>query len=805
MKWRDAMLKNYLKIAFRKMSRQKIYTLINVLGLAFGMASVIFILIWVRDEQSYDRFHDDADRIYRVSQIHCVEGKVFSYTNTPAILAKTVILECPEVELATSVRGDSQGTLVFIEDRQYHESKIGMTDDMFFQVFSFPFSEGNPATALDSPQTVVLSEQAAHRYFGTTNPIGKTLTFYDDDFLVTGVFENMPSNSHFHFDVLCSITSFEQWRQPDWSWNPVKTYVRVRSGADIPALQSKLNDIAGTRMFGEGYAEWAARGNSKTLPLQALTDIHLNSHLHGEFEANGNGMYVRFFTIIAGFILLIAAVNYMNLSTARSAGRALEVGIRKTVGSTRTSLIRQFLSESILTSLLALILALLVIQALMPAYRQLVGKPWLDIPYIQSPMLVFPLVLLTILIGLFAGIYPSLFLSSLSPIAVLGGNFSSGLKRSRLRHGLVVFQFSLSILLFSGTLVVRKQMAFIQSQDLGFQREHVVVLQTLGQINQRLPVFKNALLSSPDIVAVSASSSVPGKGYNSVGFHVEGSHDSWPATICIAADVDFLEVMQLEMDEGRFFDKKIPSDRQAVVINACKARSIDSEDLFSERIRIGGMGEVPFHVIGVVGDIHYESFHEPVKALGIVLLSNTEGWTEDYISVRIRSDHIHGTMAFIQKAWEDFIPGSPFAYAFLDAIHDDMYRNEMRTGRLFSLFTLFALFVTCLGLLGLASYAAAQRKKEFGIRKVLGANAASIIILLSREYQKLIILANCIAWPLAYLLMKRWLQSFAYRTSIGIFIFLAAGFLVLAIACLAVIYHSLKAASADPVESLKYE
>jgi putative ABC transport system permease protein len=769
------------------------------------MACSLFILIWIGDERSYDRFHTDSARIFRVSQVHCVEGVVSSYANTPAALAETLMRECPEVESATSVRGEERGTLVSVDDKHCQESRIGITDTRFFQVFSFPLSLGNPEAALDSPHTIVLSERTAERYFGSLIPIGRTLTLYNADFLVTGVFENMPPNSHFHFEMLCSISSFDQWSQTDWSWSPVKTYVRVHRSADIQALQAKLNDIAGTRMFGGDYGAWVAKGNFKTLPLQALTDIHLHSHLHGEFEANGSSYYVLFFTLIAGFILVIAAVNYMNLSTARSSSRALEVGIRKTVGSTRASLIRQFLSESILTSLLALLLALLLVQAFMPAFSRFVGKPWLKIPFIQSPVWVLPLMLTAVLIGLIAGIYPSVFLSSAPPMAALRGKFSPSFKRSWLRNGLVVFQFSLSIVLFSGTLVVRKQMAFIQNQDLGFQREHVVVLQTQGQLNQQLPAFKDALLNHPEIIAASASSSVPGKGFDSVGFHVEGRQDSWPATICIAADVDFLDVMQLEMDEGRFFNNRIKTDSQAVVINQCKAISIDSEDIFAERILIGGSGQEPFHVIGVVKNFHYESFHEPVKSMGIVLLSREEGWSEDYVSIRLHTGHMHSTMARIQEVWEEFIPGSPFKAAFLDTIHDDMYRNERRTGRIFSLFTLLALFVTGLGLLGLTSYAAGQRKKEFGIRKILGADAASIFILLTREYQKLIILANIIAWPLAYLLMRGWLQSFAFRTSIGVMTFLASGILVIFLSFLAVIYHSLKAATADPVEALRYE
>lgn len=787
------------------MNRQKIYTVINVTGLAIGIAGALFILIWIQDEKSYDRFHTNTHQIYRVTQRHRLNGVVSSYTNTPAVLARTLMLECPEVEQATSVRSDREGTLVGVGEKTYHESKIGQADEMFFMVFSFPFLEGDPKTALVSPQSVVISRKTSDRYFGKADPMGQILTIYDNDFLVTGVIENMPPNSHFHFDLLCSKNSFQEWLQPDWSWNPFKTYVLLRKNADIQNLQDKLNEIASTRMFNGDYTAWAAKGNFKTLPLQALTDIHLKSHLHGEFEANGNAMHVRVFTIIAGFILLIAAVNYANLSTARSTGRALEVGIRKTVGSTRSSLIRQFLSESVLTSFIAFILALIFLLVLMPAFRQLVGKPWLEIPFIKSPILILPMVLLTVLIGLFAGLYPSFFLSSMSPRAIIGGTLSTGMKHSGLRNSLVVFQFSLSVLLLTGTLIVRKQMNYIQSKDLGFQREHVIVMHSLGQINKRLPVFKETLLNNPNIIAVSASSSVPGKGYTNVGFHVQGSQDSWPATIHIAADTDFLDVFQVKMQDGRFFNDKILSDQRAVILNSHKAQDIDTDNLYQERIIIGGMGKEPFHVIGIVDDFHYESFHEPVKPMGIIMLSEALNWSEDYISVRIRSENIRNTITYLEQTWEDFIPGSPFMYSFLDSIYDDMYRNELRTDRIFTLFTAFTLFVACLGLLGLASYAAEQRKKEFGIRKALGATASGIIMLLSREYLQLIIIANCIAWPLAYFLMKRWLESFAYHTSINIITFLVTGFLALAIACLAVIYHALKAARANPVESLRYE
>ncbi len=805
--WSTVMFKNYLKIAFRCIKRRKIYSFINITGLAIGMAAAMLILLWVRDERSYDRFHANDERIFRAAQVFHYDDYHLETANTPAILAPTILETCPEVELVTRVMGFWDDYLVIADGKKFNESGLGVADEVFFTLFSFPVIEGNPSTVLSEPQTVVISERTAKKYYGSSAAVGRTLTIFDEDYLISGIFKNMPDNSHFHLDVLCSFASFERYQKPHWSLNVFKTYVLVREGSDLKALQDKLDDIVKNYMFDseERYEVTRAKGNYTKFPLRPLTDIHLRSHLLWEFEANGNGTYVQFFTIIAVFILLIAVVNYTNLSTARSASRAREVGIRKTVGSTRTSLVRQFLIESVLTSLIALILALIFIRILLPAFRQLVGKPWLQISYIQNPLGLLTIVILVVLIGVTAGLYPSFFLSSFKPAAVLGGKFSQGLRSSILRNGLVVFQFSLSIILLVGTLIVQKQMAFVQSQNLGFDRDQVVVIETFGELDQKLSTLKETLLRNPSVVTVSASSSVPGTSFTNIGSRFEGT-ESWRGTNLFITDQDFLDVIQLEMVEGRFFSKEIPTDGQAMILNESRARELGVDDLLNKRIEmwVGDRNEW-FHIIGIVKDFHYESFHEPVKPLEMVLLHGTCQWPESFVSVRIHTSNVRETMAHIRKTWQEIMPGTPFEFSFLDKIYNDQYRNEERTGRIFTIFTLFALFVACLGLLGLASFAAEQRTKEIGIRKILGASVPGIILMMSREFIRWVLLANIIAWPIAYYTMHRWLQSFAYRSDMGWLVFILSGLIAMAIALLAVSFQAIKAATANPADSLRYE
>jgi putative ABC transport system permease protein len=799
------MFKSYIKIAFRHIAHKKIHALINIIGLSLGIAGALFIVLWLRDELSYDRFHVNSERIYRVTQVFNNQGRITATANSAAVLAETVMQECPEVELVTRVLGYQRSILVKVGDNRFNDTRTGIADAAFFKVFSFPFVEGNPETSLAMPQMVVISQAAAKKYFGDSNPIGRTMTMHGKDFNVAGIFKNMPVNSHFHFDILCSFASFEQYQQPAWGTNVFKTYILLRVGHSADVLQKKLNDIVKTHIF-RNYDEWEAKGNSRTMPLQPLTDIHLRSHLLWEFEDNGNSMYVQFLSIIVVFILLIAVINYTNLSTARSASRAREVGIRKTVGSTRGDLIIQFLAESVLTSFLSLILALVLVQMLMPAYRHLVGKPWLKVPFIEQPLFILVLGALTVLIGIMAGIYPSCLLSSSNPISAIRVNLGRMSKSSRLRNGLVVFQFSLSILLLVGTFVIQKQIDFVRNRNLNYEREHVVVVKTFEQLNQKLPAFKEALLLDPTILRVSGSTSVPGKEFDNRGFKAEGTTSN-PGVNLIAVDADFMDALQIELKAGRFFSEDIPSDSQGLILNESGARAIGWKDPLNKRIEIGGVGQgrFHFHVIGIVKDFHYESLHEPVKPLGIIKIPGACGWSESFVAVKIRAENIRASIAHIRKTWEEFVPGIPMEYSFLDTIYNNMYLNEERLGHVFTIFTLFAIFVACLGLFGLALFSTEQRTKEIGIRKVLGAPVSSVIFLLSREFTKWVLIANFFAWPTAYFAMNRWLQNFAYRTHIGVLAFVLSGLLALLVALLTVGIQSVKAAIANPVDSLRYE
>jgi len=802
------MFKNFLKIVLRRMRAQKGYTLINVSGLAIGMAAAAFILLWVRDERSYDQYQVNADRIYRLVQSFHYGTYDLTQANTPAVLAPRLKEECPDVELVTRVRGFRSEQLVIADGRKFNEPGLGIADDCFFRLFSFPLVAGDPATILANPYAVAISESAARKYFGSSEAVGRTLTIFDEDYTVTGVFRNMPNQSHFHLDVLCSLVSFKEYEQPAWGINVFKTYALLRENGRREAVERQLTDIVKNHMFDspQRYEAVIARGDYTKFPLQRLTEIHLGSHLLWEFEDNGNGTYVKFFTIIAVFILLIAVINYINLSTARSAGRAREVGIRKTVGSSRRSLIRRFLSESVLTALLAMILSLVLLAALMPAFRNLVGKAWLEFPFTGNPFLLFPVFLLAGLVGVAAGIYPALFLSSFKPASVLCGTFGRGLKRSGLRNGLVVIQFSASILLLVATMVVGKQMRFIQTRNLGYDQDQVVVVKTYGELAQKSSVVKDALRRHPAVVSVSASSSAPGTGFTNIGMGLEGS-DSSTGTNMFIVDPDFLDVMRMEMAEGRFFDRDIPGDGQAVVLNQSMARSLNAGNLLGRRMKIwtGDKGDALFPIIGIVKDFHYESFHEPIKPMVMVMLNGAVPWPDAYLSIRVRTPDMPKTLAKIRRTWESVLPGAPFNHTFLDTLYNAQYRNEARTGRVFTLFTILALFVACIGLLGLASFAVEQRTKEIGIRKVLGASVRRLVLMLSSEFARWVVLANLIAWPLAYYLMAQWLKSFVYRTGIGVFPFLCSALIVLGVAALTVGYHAVRSAVAKPVDSLRYE
>jgi putative ABC transport system permease protein len=802
------MIKNFLVIALRKMNRQKFYSGLNILGLTIGIAGAIFILLWVNDENSYDRFHENADRIYRVYQTFRFDDRHIEQTQTPSVLAQTIREKCPEIKMATNIRGFRGEQLVEVDNKKFNEKGVGIADVYFFEFFSFPLISGNPQTVLSNPNSAVISESTVRKYFGDSLAVGRSIKIFGDEFTITGVFMDMPKQSHFHFDIICSFSTYYRDVKPNWGINSFKTYALLKEGIKPQILSERLDEIARNYLFDsqEEYQKVMDAGNYKKFPVQPLTDIHLKSNLLWEFEANGNSNYVNFFSIIALFILLIAIINYVNLSTARSAERGREIGVRKTLGSSRLSLIRQYLFESVLMCVIALILVLLILPLLMPAFQNLVAKSWLIIPFFSNPSQLFILILIVLLIGLIAGIYPAFVLSSFKPIAIFRNKIGKGVKGLGVRNGLVVFQFFITVLLLVMTIVVQKQMNYTRSKDLGCNVDQVVIIKTYGGIVPKLHILKESLLKNTSVISLSASSSVPGKQFTNIGMGLKGTGINSGTNMYIA-DADFQKTLQLEMIAGRYFDENISSDGQAVVINESMAKALAVDNLLEKQMMIwvGGTGQEPFRIIGVVKDFHYESFHQPVKNLAIVKLNGTCPWNEEFLSVKIRPNKTDETLNYIQEEWGKILPGIPFEYSFLDSIYEAQYQNEQRTGQVFFLFTLFMIFVACLGLLGMTSFTIDRRTKEIALRKVMGATINQIILLLLSDFMRWTIIATILAWPISYLLMDYWLNQFSYRIGITIWPFLYATILILLITLFTVLFHALKASVKNPVNSLHYE
>lgn len=797
------MLRNYLKVAFRNFFKHKAYSFINILGLALGMASAILILLFVRYERSYDRFHENAARIQRVAVRALIGNTKIRQTHTPAIMTPTLLEHYPEVEYSIRFEDDFEGVTVKYGDLVFNEYGVGSTDADFFKVFTVPLTEGNPDTALQQPSTVVITQTMAQKYFMGEEALNRTLNIDGRDFRVSGVMSDFPKNSHFHFDMLRSLNTYsERLADTNWFNNSYQTYLLLHEGVSAATLEAKFPEIVRNyATAGQDYDGWLSRGNYWEYYLQPLTAIHLHSDLNGEFEANGNAAYVSASFLIALFILLIAAVNYMNLATARSANRAREVGIRKVVGSTRGPLLRQFLAESLAASYLALIIAVALVHLLLPAFRALTKRA-LSMPYLEDPVVIPALIGLALLLGVISGAYPALFLSSVRPIKVLHGRYQSGSRNSRLRNILVLVQFAISIFLVVGTLVVKRQTEFMRTQNLGFDKEHVVVLKTPVPLGKRSRTFKDQILALPEISATSGSSTTPGRSFRNWECQAEGLDESLTLNVCIC-DEGYLETMGLEMVEGRFFSREFSTDAKAMVINEAAAKLIGWEDPIGKTISFDR--DSTFTVVGVVKDYHYESLHQSVRPGALMAQPGIWGVQEDYISVRLQPGDIPRTLSRIRNVWDTFMMGYPLEYSFLDSDYDALYHNEERTGRIFTVFAALAIGIGCLGLLGLASFAAEQKTREIGIRRVLGASVPGIMMLLSRDLLRWVALANLVAWPVAFFAMNSWLQNFSYRISLGWFFFLLAGLITLVVAWFSTSFQAYKAANTDPVNALKHE
>jgi putative ABC transport system permease protein len=801
------MFKNQMKIAFRNIRKHLGYSLINIAGLAVGIACCILILLFVFDELSYDKFNENHDRIYRVTRKWFNEDGVVNLHLGHVAPPIAPLLENDFPEILYAVRMIRVGRiLVGRRSVFFEESRFLFAEEDIFKVFSFEMKAGDPETALQDPFTVVITEEMAEKHFGTENPLGKSLTIQVDsqkaDMKVTGIIKSLPHNSHFHADFLGSFKTFEavvgEKEMQNWGSNNFATYLLIPKGYDINRLKSQLDPFI-DRHMSEGMSE------RTKLELQPLTSIHLFSHLDSEIEANSDIMYVYLFSIIAFIILLVACVNFMNLSTARSSGRAREVGLRKVVGAQRSQLIRQFLGESIVTSLLSLLIAVGIVLLILPEFNQFVGRE-LSLSFSENVSMYFVLVFIAVFTGLISGIYPSFFLSAFKPARILKGNLDTRKKGLSFRAVLVVFQFVTSIILIICVGIVSSQLDYMKTKKLGFDEEHIVVLPSSPAIVEHLEAFKTRLLQNPGIISVSAAKRVPsGRLLDSAGARVLSGETSQPINFRIAqlrVDYDYIPTFKMEVVAGRNFSREMGTDAaQAFILNETAVRKIGWKSP-DEAIGKGfGYGRRNGQIIGVVKDFHFESLHQEISPI-VLFLSST---SLSQISIRISPQNIPQTMAFLKEIWAELRPDYPFSYYFIDENFDQLYKSEQNLQRIFGYFAFLSVAIGCLGLFGLASFSAERRTKEIGIRKVLGASATGLAFLLSKEFTKWVLLANLIAWPLAYLAMSRWLQNFAYRTGIGLGTFLLAGVLSWAIAYLTVSYQAVKASFADPVRALKYE
>ncbi|MBN1272221.1 MAG: ABC transporter permease [Candidatus Aminicenantes bacterium] len=808
------MFKNHIKIALRNLFKHKGFSFINVFGLVVGITCCLLIVLYVVDELSYDKYHERSDRIYRVGLHGFINNNLFNGVVSPSPMAQTLVREYPEVTAA--VRMQNFGFPVFrYKDKVFSEEHVFWVDASFFDIFTAPLIKGDPKTALVKPRTIVLTRSMARKYFGNEDPMGKTLNADNRrDYLVTGIVEDAPRNSHFHYDFLASLSTYPDSRSPVWVSNNYHTYFLLEEGVLGNTFEPKLEELVrkyvGPQIeaaMGVSLQDFFDSGGEYGYFIQPLTDIHLRSHLDYEIEPNGDIAYVYIFSIIALGILLVACVNFVNLATARASTRAREVGVRKTLGSGRLQLIRQFLAETTLLSLIAVLLALIAVQLLIPFFNNLTGKN-ISIPYFDNIWTIPLLLGLVLLVGLAAGIYPSLFLASFDPVAVLKTEIPGAHKKSRLRNILVVFQFTISIVLIIGTLIVQRQLNFMQNKNLGFNRDQVVIIKKTDDLSTKLPVFKQELLKNPNVISASNTQRLIGGNFGNSAFKMAGAsgeetHLLWT---CFA-DADFVKTYEIEMAAGRYYEENRQPDLQAAVINeaALKDLGLTGDPIGQQVVAIGPTEaqSQAFNIIGVMKDFNFRSLHHRIQPM-IVFLSGPRNIGR-YVSVRIRPENIRDTLGFLEKTWHEFALNQAFEYEFFDDYFARLYSSEQRTGRIFLYFSILAVIIAGLGLFGLASFVTEQRTKEIGIRKALGATSSRIVILLSRKFAVWVLLGNVIAWPLAYFVLKKWLQRFAYQSGISLLSFLAASIFVLIIAMVIVSVKTLKAAVANPVESLRYE
>ena len=789
------MFKNYLKIAVRNLIKYKGYSFINITGLAIGLACSIFILLWVHDELTFDHFHKNLDNIYRIEQDQYYGGERYHVNVTPFVVGPAYKEMLPEV--VEQCRETDLGSVLFkYGDKSIFQDNIMAADPSFFKMFTFPIITSSTDAPLTDPHSIVLTKETAEKYFGDENPIGKSINLNKEfDFTVVAVVEKPPHNSSITFDAIIPFEFLKEigrWSD-NWGSNSIFTFLQIQPNTAIEHINKKLTEILHEKN----------EGSETDYMLAPLKDIHLYTYF-GFGNPQQDVQYVYIFSIIAIFVLIIACVNFMNLATAKSANRSKEIGLRKVTGANRFGLVKQFFGESILLAVIGTVLAVIIIALLLNVFNTLTTKE-IPLSILYDPVVVFGLVAITLVTGLLAGVYPALYLSSFQPVQVLRGSLKTGAKNSTFRRVMVVFQFSLSIFLIVGTIVVYSQLNYMRNKKLGYDKEHLVYTFLPRDARPKYEILKNKFKELSGVVDVSGSNQRPDYiGSNSGGANWDGKDPEQTVLIGTqVADYNFLHTCGIELVEGRDFSEDFPGDvaRDTTgnyLVNEEVVKVMNVKSAVGKRFEIWG---IKGQIVGVMKNFHFLSVKQKIEPL-LMLLSPDQ---VSYMSVRLAKNMIPETMDRLKEAWAEILPDYPFEFRFVEEDFDWMYRREQRMVDLLKYFSIMAVIIACLGLFGLSSFTAEQRTKEIGIRKVLGANEPSLVYLLCKEFLILVAVSGVIAWPISYYVMTNWLESFAYRFDLGVTIFIFSGVIAVVISLLTVSYQAIKAALANPVNSLKYE
>ncbi|MEM6321806.1 MAG: ABC transporter permease [Bacteroidota bacterium] len=808
------MLQNYLKIAWRNLAKYRFYSFINIAGLSIGMATFFFMFMFVKDELGFDQYHENAADIIRLDFHAKLGDNEMISAVSAAPLGPTLVAELPEVRRFFRFR-DNGSFLVSYQNDTYKEEAVIYADSSFFQFFSIPMIAGNAEKALVEPNTIVLSDEMAKKYFGTAQAVGKILRLDNRfDYTVTGVMQAIPDNTHFQFDFLLSMSSLEESRGGEWGGNNFSTYCMVRPGTNLTNLKQKIQtiflknfEVVLQEFTGGTYEDFLAGGNYAHMEMMPLTDIHLRSDKEEEIAANGDIRYIYIFGFIGLFILLIACVNFVNLSTARSVNRAKEVGVRKVVGAVKGHLIKQFLSESLLIATVSLLIAYGILHAFLPAFNQLASKGF-DATLFYTPSFLSTAVGICLLSGLLSGIYPAFVLADFKPIKVLKGGLYRQNSGRRFRDGLVVFQFFITTLLIVGTLVIFKQLSFMQNKKLGFNKEQVLVVNDAYALGDNTQIFKEKVVNNPIVSSASLTGFLPTPSNRNTNAFFKGKAALQENAILLAnwtVDFDYVKTMGLEIIAGRDFNSQFSTDSSAVIINEELARQLGYDNPVGEYLsnnyeRDGKSGMDIYPIIGVIKNFHFASLRESISPLAL-FVGNSRG----ALSIRTQTEDLQGFINQLEADWNVMAPGQPFSYQFLDERFNRMFEGELQLGKIAGVFAILAIFIACIGLLGLATFIAQQRTKEIGIRKVLGADIGHLVYLLCKDFGRLIVIAFLLAVPLSWYAMTQWLEDFAYATSFGVGVFLFAASLIGLMAILSVLYQTTRVALVNPVETIKWD